>query len=147
MPVLGIYHVNINVTSLDRSRSFYEMLGFEVLEEFREVGNENLDRGLGLARSDSRAYFLRIGNDSRSTLIDLVEWYEPALAGSAPAMNHAGPVRIALRVKDLDGMYETLRGKGVQFLSAPQALLDLPLKPRFVCLKDPDGVLLELVEF
>jgi glyoxylase I family protein len=147
MPVLGIYHVNINVTNLDRSRAFYERLGFEVLEEFREAGNRDLDEGLGLTRSDTRAYFLRIGSDRRSTLIDLVEWREPALEGSAPPMNHAGPVRIALRVKDLDGMYESLRAAGVEFLSAPRALTDLPLKPRFVCLKDPDGVLLELVEF
>jgi catechol 2,3-dioxygenase-like lactoylglutathione lyase family enzyme len=145
--ILGIYHINVNVTDLDRSRAFYEMLGFKVLEEFREVGNAKLDRGLALPRTDTRAYFLRIGSDRHSALIDLVQWQEPELVPTFPRLNQLGPARIALRVKQLDRMYEDLRAKGVEFLSAPQTLDHLPLKPRFVVFRDPDGILLELVEF
>jgi glyoxylase I family protein len=145
--ILGIYHVNVNVTDLDRSRAFYEMLGFEVLEEFREVGNPALDRGLGLERSDTRALFLRVGNGRHGALIDLVQWHEPERVGAAPRLNQLGPVRIALRARGIDRMYQELKAKGVDFVSAPQTLDDLPLKPRFVVLRDPDGTWIELVEF
>ena len=36
--VLGIYHLNINVTNLERSRAFYELFGFRVIELFHERG-------------------------------------------------------------------------------------------------------------
>ncbi|MGH7806412.1 MAG: VOC family protein, partial [Candidatus Binatia bacterium] len=104
MPVLGIYHLNVNVSNLERSRAFYERLGFRVVETFHEDGNPDLDRGLGLERSHTDALFLRLGDDPRSTLIDLVQWTEPAAVGGTPEMNRLGPVRIALRVKELDRM-------------------------------------------
>lgn len=146
MPVLGIYHLNINVTDLERSRAFYERLGFRVVETFHEDGNSDLDGGLGLESSRTDALFLRLGDDPRSTLIDLVQWTKPALVGTAPEMNHLGPVRIALRVKDLDRIVADLGAAGVELLSSPQTLRDLPRRPRFVVFRDPDGVLLELVE-
>src|SRR5204863_6201937 len=130
--ILGIYHIHISVTDLHRSRGFYEMLGFKVLDGFREVGNAKLGRGLGLPRSDTRAYFLRIGNERHGALIDLVQWHEPELVRISPRLNQLGPVRIALRVKEVDRMYEDLRAKGVEFLSLPQTLDHLPLTPRFV---------------
>ena len=147
MPVLGIYHLNLNVSDLERSRAFYERLGFRVVETFHEDGNPDLDRGLGLARSHTNALFLRLGDDPRSTLIDLVEWRDPKATGRAPEMNHLGPVRLALRVKELDRLVADLREAGVEFLSPPQTLRDLPRRPRFVVLRDPDGTPIELVEF
>ena len=146
MPVLGIYHVNLNVSDLERSRAFYERLGFRVVDTFHEDGNADLDRGLGLPRSHTKALFLRLGDDPRSTLIDLVEWSEPRAVGPAPEMNHLGPVRLALRVKELDRLVADLREAGVEFLSPPQTLGDLPRRPRFVVLRDPDGLFVELVE-
>ena len=32
--ILGIYHVNINVTDIERSTEFYGLLGFRVVDSF-----------------------------------------------------------------------------------------------------------------
>ena len=45
-----------------------------------------------------------------------------------------------------DAIYEKLKARGIEFLSEPQTITTLERKPRFVCFKDPDGVILELVQ-
>ena len=34
--IQAIYHINVNCSNLERSRAFYEMLGFRVVAEFAE---------------------------------------------------------------------------------------------------------------
>ena len=144
--ILGIYHVNINVTDLERSTEFYGLLGFSVVDSFHERGTAGLDRGLGMSYTDTRARFLALGNNPRETVLDLVEWNEPEANRVPIELNQIGMPRLCLRVKDLDGEIERLRGHGVEFLSEPQVIDTLARKPRFVLFRDPDGVILELVE-
>jgi catechol 2,3-dioxygenase-like lactoylglutathione lyase family enzyme len=60
---------------------------------------------------------------------------------------HLGLARIALRTDDLDSDVTFLKSQGVEFLSEPASVqLDGQAKTRFVCFKDPDGTILELVE-
>jgi catechol 2,3-dioxygenase-like lactoylglutathione lyase family enzyme len=59
-------------------------------------------------------------------------------------LGRLGINRIALWTIDLIGEYERLRADGVEFLSDPQIMGD---HTRFVCLKDPDGTIIELIEF
>src|SRR5882724_2830282 len=86
---LQIYHVNINCTNLERSLAFYQMLGF------REVIDIPAGRiaGLGLEPAIARAKLLRLGDDPRSTLIDLIEWQTPnphgTVRGSRPHRHRA----------------------------------------------------------
>lgn len=145
--IQGIYHVNINVRNLERSRAFYEQLGFKVVEKFSESYNPNLDRGLAMKGTSTRAYFMRLLNNRHETMLDMVEWDDPSVVGEAPVMNSLGVPRLAFRVKYLDKMVEKLRANGVKFLSEPQVLDSLERKPRFCVFRDPDGIFLELVEF
>ncbi|HLY54977.1 MAG TPA: VOC family protein [Stellaceae bacterium] len=143
--VLGIYHININATDLERSRAFYELLGFRMIEEFGQAGQADLDRGLGLPFTDTRAYFMGFGQRFE-TVIDLVEWKEPRATGKPLKMNDIGMPRMALRVKNIDALYAKLKAQGVEFLTEPQTLDFLKRLSRFVCCKDPDGVIIEFVE-
>lgn len=87
-----------------------------------------------------------IGDDPRATRIDLIEWTQPKTEGKPyPHLYHAGMPRLALRTKDLPVMYEELKAQGVQFLSEPQGI-NLAGGERFVCLEDPDGTIIELLE-
>jgi catechol 2,3-dioxygenase-like lactoylglutathione lyase family enzyme len=149
--VLGIYHLNINVTNLERSRAFYELFGFRVIELFHERHNSALDTGLGLpagTNSENRALFMMVGNNRHATVIDLAEWVSPrSNGGGALEPNHIGIPRFCLRVKNLDALVARLKRSGVEFLSEePQRLDTLKRKPRFICCRDPDGVLVEMVE-
>jgi catechol 2,3-dioxygenase-like lactoylglutathione lyase family enzyme len=149
--VLGIYHLNINVTNLERSRAFYELFGFRVVDTFHERHNAALDKGLGLpadTNSENRALFMMVGNNRHATVIDLAEWVTPKSPGSgSPEPNRLGIPRFCLRVKHIDALVARLKVHGVEFLSdEPQRLDTLKRKPRFICCRDPDGLLVEMVE-
>src|SRR5687768_9898898 len=57
------YHVNINVTDLDRSIAFYEALGFRITMRFSNNGErEGSARAFGMAFNPSEAAFMKLGD-------------------------------------------------------------------------------------
>jgi len=144
--VLGLYHVNINVSNLERSRAFYEMLGFRVVDEFAQAGVAELDRGLGYDYTNCRALFMAIGRNRFETVLDIVEWNEPKSEHRGLRLHDIGAPRIALRVKHVDKLVEVLAKQGVEFISETQQLNFLKRKARFACCRDPDGMVVEFVE-
>jgi glyoxylase I family protein len=149
--VLGIYHLNINVTNLDRSRAFYELFGFRVIDTFHEKHNSALDHGLGLpmgTNSENNALFMMVGSNKYATVIDLAEWVHPkANSGGLTEPHSLGVPRFCLRVKNIHKLVARLKSHGVKFLSEePQRLETLKRKPHFICCRDPDGLIVELVE-
>ena len=142
----GIFHCNVNCSDLERSIGFYEMLGFQVVLDFRSgMRSAEMAKAFGMADADLRGVHLRLGDDPRATRIDLVEFTRPKTAGSSYAsLNHTGVVRLCLRTTDIQRVYEDLVAKGVPFLSAPQTLPGTNVT--IACFHDPDGVTLELLE-
>jgi catechol 2,3-dioxygenase-like lactoylglutathione lyase family enzyme len=147
MAIKDVFHVNVNCTNLERSRAFYELVGFKVVTELGEGGSKQMAKGLGLpAGSKGKAVLMMLEPDKpRGTRIDLIEWTNPATKGSpAPDLAHAGAVRIALWTIGIDEEYERLKGAGVEFLSE---VVSMGGGARFCCFKDPDGTILELIDF
>ena len=146
MPIQGLFHVNINCSDFERSLAFYKMLGFRAVLDLppQELGPE-LAAALGISGGKARVALLMVGDDPRATRIDLIEWIQPKTEGTPPHLYQAGMPRLALRTKDLPAMYEDLRAKGIEFLSEPQEI-NLAGGERVVCLKDPDGAIIELLE-
>ncbi len=141
---LQIYHVNVNCTDFERSLAFYKMLGFREHMDFGEGGVD----GLGFDRCRLKARLLSLGDDPRATVIDLIEWKEPETSGNPyPHLAHTGIARICFRIKNLDGAYQELCDQGVEFLSEPIEENLGGHHQKFVCFKDPDGTILEFVEF
>ena len=68
----------------------------------------------------------------------------PTKGRPAPDLAHAGAVRIALWTIGIDAEYERLLDQGVEFLSEP---VSMGGGARFCCFKDPDGTILELIDF
>ncbi|MDO9443192.1 MAG: VOC family protein [Beijerinckiaceae bacterium] len=144
--LLGLYHININVSNLERSRAFYELLGFHVVDEFAQAGEADLDRGLGYAYTDCRAIFMAIGRNKFETVLDIVEWNVPKSEPKENRLHDIGAPRIALRVKNVDRVVTLLEAQGVKFIAETQLLTFLKRKARFACCKDPDGMVIEFVE-
>ena len=147
--IQGIFHININVTDFERSLEFYQMLGFRVVADLGEGGSQALNAGLRIPDGRGRAALLMLGEDPHATRIDLIEWKNPKTAGQAyPHLYHVGMARLALKTKNLPQVYEDLRARGVEFFSEPQEL-SFPNQGRasFVCFTDPDGTILELIDF
>ena len=148
--VLGLYHINVNCSDLERSRRFYELFGFKTVERFNEKNNSNLDRGLGLpdGGSETLALFMSVGRSPHATVIDLCQWLSPPDEAGRPLRpTQIGIPRICLRVKNIDGLVERLRAQGVEFITDEvMCLTTLSRQPRFIVCRDPDGILVELVE-
>jgi len=147
MAIKDVFHVNVNCTDLDRSRTFYELVGFKVVTELGLGGSDQMNEGLGLPKgSKARAVLMMLEPEKpRGTRIDLIEWVNPPTKGSpAPDLAHAGAVRIALWTIGIEEEYERLKAAGVEFLSG---IVGMGGGARFCCFKDPDGTILELIDF
>jgi catechol 2,3-dioxygenase-like lactoylglutathione lyase family enzyme len=147
--VTGILHVNVNCSDYERSRAFYERLGFAVLWEVPETNTPEVAAAVGMPPYRVRGALLALRGAGQTTLLDLLEWRHPRDASPPyPHLYHLGLARIALTTSDLDSDVAELEAAGVELLSAP-ARLPGPGggASRFVCFRDPDGTVLELVEF
>ena len=148
MNINGLVHVNINCSNFNRSLRFYELLGFKKVIEVPEKNTVEVAAAVGMRPYTVKGALLILQNSKTPLMIDLLEWQEPT-DNSPPYQHlyHLGIARIALATDDLDSDVTFLKSHGVEFLSEPAKvkLGDQPEK-RFVCFKDPDGTILELVE-
>jgi len=143
-----LVHVNINVSDIDRSLAFYEALGFEVMHVFGERDTSGSWKPMEMRGRRCRGAVMSLGDHPRAaTKIELLEWVEPKTEPAPPrTATQAGVARVALRTKNLMSFTERLRAAGVEFESAPIEI-DVVGASRFVLFRDPDGTLLELIEF
>jgi catechol 2,3-dioxygenase-like lactoylglutathione lyase family enzyme len=145
----SIFHVNINCTNFERSIAFYQMLGFKVIRDLGEGTMEKVTPGLRMpADAILRAVLMILGDNPRSTRIDLIQWKKPDTEGQAyPHLAHAGMCRIALRTRTLVKDYEELKAKGIEFWTEPILIkLKDGKEEGFVCCTDPDGTVIELIQ-
>ena len=146
MNIKGLLHININCTDFDRSRRFYELLGFEEIMTVAPEGSGAVARAVGLDYYRVRGVLMK--HPSR-VIVDLLEWQQPAV--SAAGNRHVaqpGLARIAFVTSDIEADMSSLVDHGVEFLSDTPGTVPGPkgTPVRFICFRDPDGALLELVE-
>lgn len=141
--ITGALQTNLNCSDLERSRNFYEMLGFQNLAEVEQVGTPELAAAFGLPSYHIRASTMEL---SPGHYLNLTKWEDPY--DSSPPyelVNHIGIPRFAILTANLDGDIAILKAQGVEFYSEPIR----PEGPfgvfRFVCFEDPDGTIIELV--
>lgn len=152
--VKQIIHANIVVRDIERSVRFYtEYLGARVVRDWPgESPHSAIALGFeGVPVARWHAYMLRFGEGDDLTFpqIDLLQWIDPPSEGEPyDRLNHVGIARIALEVEDIQGLYEELIAKGVEFISPPVSMnpaTERGRRTKICCLKDPDGVVIELV--
>ena len=149
----GIYHVNVNVTNFERSLEFYKLIGFHVARDLGESGNKYIERALRMPpRPVGRAALLQCGDDKRGTRLDLIEWKNPKAEGKPyPHLWHLGICRIALVTEKLQEICDKVRAanmEGVEFFSEPQLIPNgRGGHDSFICFTDPDGTVIELIQF
>jgi len=147
--VSGLVHVNINVSDFDRSRAFYEALGFRLIWSVPPTNSEAVAAAVGMPPYRVRGGLMALQEAQQPLVIDLLQWEKPH--DDAPPyahLYHYGLARIALSTTDMEADLATLQSMGVH-LVGPQARVvvnGVATGGRFVCFKDPDGTILELVE-
>jgi catechol 2,3-dioxygenase-like lactoylglutathione lyase family enzyme len=144
--VVGVLHVNLNCSDFERSRAFFEMLGFRHVMNVEETPSPSVAEAVAMPPYRIKGALLAHRD---GMMLDLIEWQDPRDT-DAPyrRLNHLGLARLALVTSDLDADVARLKAAGVTFLSdTPGAVADaLGGTTRFICFFDPDGTVIELVE-
>lgn len=155
---LQIFHVNINCSDLDRSRAFYELIGFKVVNDFSAVSREGASRTfaeIGLAPilnlpadCDARALLLALSDDARTTRLDLIEWIRPkSTVAPHGDLARIGFGRLCLKVRDAHRIHDALVRAGWKPYSPP-VLIDMGGTRQYCfCCEDPDGIVMEFMQF
>ena len=148
MNITGMVHVNINCRDYDRSKIFYEMLGFEEYWQVPETNTPEVARAVGMTEYRVKGALMRLKGSVPALVIDLLEWQQPRDDSDPyPNLHRSGLARLALSTSDLLADYEFLVAQGVEVLSPPATvMIDDKHGSRFFCFKDPDGSFLELVD-
>ncbi|WP_416899160.1 MAG: VOC family protein [Minwuia sp.] len=154
-----VFHININCSDLERSLEFYRLLGFREVINFNATGEGTADTdvlgdpvlgpALGLpASSQARARMLMLGDNPRSARLDLIQWIEPKAEGrSYPHLAHIGIARICFRVGNVEDAWRQLEDAGAEPFTEPVLIEMGGSRQKFFCAKDPDGVVVEFMEF
>ena len=126
-----VVDVGIVCSDFEKSLEFYhDKLGFEIVLDI-EIP-EDLATGVGLAPSGFRQVRLQAG----STLLKLMQIEDAPVAGTGEFK--AGVRWLTYFVADIAETVAALKAKGVEFLSEPHGTV--------VAAKDPDGLLVEIVQ-
>jgi len=99
-----------------------------------------------LAQNDGNPPTALVGYDEdlkRGAVIELMPARDPGPEPASAARFAPGLRHLALRVRDFDDAYESLKDKGVRFLSEPGAATG---GGRIVSFRDPEGNELQIVE-
>lgn len=146
----SLFHFTVNATDFERSLDFYTTLGFRVLRDNRDViWPDYVAKQFGMERAQGRGALLAIDDGAQATRLDLIEWLEPVWPGEQVGIDAARfvPRIIALRTRNVRAAYASLRSQGIEFVSevrGPDAATGIEA---VVCARDPDGLLVELIEY
>ncbi len=150
---LQIFHVNLNCSDLDRSRAFYELIGFEVVNHFpadpQSFAEIALAPTLRLPDDcDARAVLMALSDDPRATRLDLIEWQRPE-SERVPKGDLAriGFGRLCLKVRNCQDLHDRLTAAGHRPYSAPREISMGGTRQLVFCTDDPDGTVVEFMQF
>jgi catechol 2,3-dioxygenase-like lactoylglutathione lyase family enzyme len=145
----SIFHFTVNATNFERSLAFYTALGFRLLRDNRDViWPDYVAKNFGLARAQGRGALLALGPEPHHTRLDLIEWLEPAYDPPSPRpLAERVPRIIALRTRNVRAAIPALRARGIEFIREPDPPDPATGIEAVVCCRDPDGLIVELIEY
>jgi glyoxylase I family protein len=151
------FHINVNCTDFDRSIAFYQAVGFEIVLDFdNQPGPRRTFGEIGLApilrlpeTADARACLMALQPDDFSaTRLDLLEWKSPVEpAERRRNLAQPGVARICLKTFDADAVHDRLAALGHEPYTRPIRIQMGPSDIKVFCCEDPDGVVIEFMEF
>jgi catechol 2,3-dioxygenase-like lactoylglutathione lyase family enzyme len=130
--ITGALQTNVNVSDYSRAVAFYTSLGFELNEEF------------GSKTAEFQAASMTLPGGHQLMLTQLDKSGDESLYAD---LNHIGIARIAIETANIEEDVRILEEQGIEFYSSPIT----PAGPlgilRYVCFEDPDGTVIELVQY
>ena len=145
----SIFHFTVSASDFERSLAFYQTLGFRVLRDNRDVvWPDYVAVQFGLDQAQGRGALLAVDDGALHTRLDLIEWIAPTPEPPpATPLSERVPRIIALRTRGVRKAYDELRAKGIEFITPPRGPDDPTGIEAVVCCRDPDGLIVELIEY
>ena len=140
--ILNIRHTGLVVQDLDREIEFYIKLGLMVYERRTESG-EYIEKLVGIDDAIIEWAKLRDPNGGMVELIEYKNGPNENLPKQGP-VNQIGRTHIAYSVRDIEEACRIVRSNGGSVINTPQTSPDRKVK--VVYCRDPEGILIELVE-
>lgn len=155
LPVLRLLRTAILVSDLERSRAYYEALGFKAETGFDSPRNP-MTNPFPLASPSTRSRLLILSDGAVSgARIGLVEF-----SGPMPPENRVNRARVALGnpvfvldVSDADALHAALLVRGIEVIEPPQVYVSKQVADDGTAMKgkvfhawDPDGYLIEFLQ-
>jgi lactoylglutathione lyase len=126
--VTDFLHTMVRITDPERSRAFYEALGFELSGDLDIVRDGEVE---------ATNYFFSLGD--QENVLELTFNHDGRTYELGTAYGH-----IAVGVDDLDGTLSRLNGQGIEPERPPYSVREGGSRLCFV--QDPDGYRIELIE-
>lgn len=144
-----IVHIGLTVSNLEQSICFYrDVLGLKY-EGRMTMQGKNTDLLFGHENCIAHVAYLNGSNEMYAPPVELIEFENPLVKPQENSLTNISISELCFNVEDIEEMYLRLKAKGVNFISSPQ-YFDLTQqgfgKSKAVYLKDPDGIILELIE-
>ena len=140
-------HVNVVVTDMTRSASFYgEVLGLVPIMD-RDLAGEWFEQVTGLPGAHARCVILDApGGGCR---VELLQFHAPTCPPPAPFTPASPGLRhVAVRVTDLDSRLAILKSRYGQRVTPVQVPRHIVKSGKRMCyIRDPDGTMVELCEY
>lgn len=145
---VDIGQVNVNVTDFERSRAWYQMLGFGTTKKLAATDSIEVANAMGF-KEPYEINGAIVTHEVDGSTLEIVQWispHDPERAYDIP-VNHFGIHRMAFSTTDIVADVAALKAQGVEFVS--------PITPccsgndsssSIVAFYDPDGTIVELVE-
>jgi catechol 2,3-dioxygenase-like lactoylglutathione lyase family enzyme len=146
----SIFHFTVAASNFERSLEFYTALGLRVLRDNRDViWPDYVARQFGLREAQGRGALLAVGEEPHHTRLDLIEWLAPRHPDPALAIPPAEriPRIVAIRTANVRAAFAALRARGIEFITEPRGPDPDTGIEAVVCCRDPDGLIVELIEY
>ncbi|MCI5774239.1 MAG: VOC family protein [Erysipelotrichaceae bacterium] len=140
-----VVHIGLSVSDMEQSIAFYrDILGLKLVERMIMDG-ENTD--LLFAKKNMRAElaYLNAGDD-KNPPIELICFMDDPVEKRQANLHETSISEVCFYTDDIDKEYARLKSLGVEFISSPQTFELGHTKSKAVYFKDPDGIILELME-
>lgn len=148
-PVSALIRATIFVRDLDRSARFYAALGFTEVYYEGTLTDASASRILGFSgHGPLKVRIVKSGgpNYGMIGLFQIDEKLAPLTVPMSRGPARIGEVALVFYVRDMDESLAALRLTGATWSPDPQLFVMAHRAQREVCLRDPNGVLMNLVE-
>lgn len=146
----NITHIGLTVSDINKSISFYkDILGLTYIGQLEMSGQETEKL---FNKKDCKAIvaYLNAAEDHNGPSVELIQFVGCDIKREKSDLFKTSISEICFVVDDINKEYERMKALGVEFISEPQDFdftKDGFSKSKALYFKDPDGIILELMQY